>query len=187
VSLAAQEADGALAARAAGGDPDALDELVERCWARFYRVALGITALAADAEDAAQDAVMRLIERLGSFDPAKGDFSSWSYRLAANVAFDLVRSRARRAAEQLPGDAPAARADDPPSRAADGEMAALVLGEIASLPEQQRAVITLRDGEGLDTDEVARILSTTPGNVRAQLHYARRKVAAALAARGITA
>ncbi len=182
--MAGSRDDAELAARALAGSGDATEEIAARYWPRFYRVALGVLSSPADAEDAAQDALIRLLGRLSRFDASRGSFSSWAYRLAANVAIDRARDRSRaRMAPLAPGTESAVRGD-PARMAAEKEMVELVLGEISRLPEQQRAVITLRDGEGLDTAEVADILDSTPGNVRAQLHHARKRVAERLATEG---
>ena len=177
--------DAELVARAVADSREALEEIATRYWPRFYRVALGILSQPADAEDAAQDALIRMLDRLEGFDPARGGFPSWAYRLAVNVAVDRLRDR-RRGGPPVPLESvpPRSGGSDPAADAAEKEMLELVRRAISELPEQQRAVITLRDGEGLSTAEVASALESTPGNVRAQLYHARRKIAARLASGG---
>lgn len=179
------DGDAEVVARALADSEEALEEIAKRYWPRFYRVALGILSRPADAEDAAQDALIRLLERLSGFDPAKGAFASWAYRLAVNVAVDRLRERRRGGVTvALESVAPRSGGEDPARDVAEQETLELVRAAIAELPEQQRAVISLRDGEGRSTSEVASILSSTTGNVRAQLYHARKKVAARLASKG---
>ena len=114
--------------------------LFRRYWPRFFRVALGVVPQPADAEDVAQDALIRLLGRLGGFDPARGAFSSWAYRLVVNVALDRLRDRRRRRDEApLDRARPDGAAEGPSAAAERREMVALVMSSIDELPEQQRA------------------------------------------------
>jgi len=181
---AAGDADARLLAGLRRADPDAINELVERYAARAYRVAIRITRNAADAEEAVQDALWNGIRNADSF---RGDaaFGSWFYRIVANAACQKVRRTAHRRVEisleqALPrfheDGAPevlvdwSGRLDDPAVRS--GVRAALSAA-IDDLTPDYRAVVVLRDLEGLTVAEAAAAMGITIANAKTRLHRAR--------------
>lgn len=182
--IRAETADARLLAGLRRGDPDAVNELVERYAARAYRVAIGITRNAADAEEAVQDALWNGIRNADSF---RGDaaFGSWFYRIVANAAYQKVRRTAHRRVEisleqVLPrfheDGAPevvvdwSGRLDDPAVRS--GVRAALSAA-IDDLTPDYRAAVVLRDVEGLSVAEAAAAMGITIANAKTRLHRAR--------------
>src|SRR5690242_13021601 len=79
-------------------DPDAAERLVERYGDRVYRLAMRITGLKEDAEEAAQDALWTIARKVNMF---KGEsaFGSWIYRITANAAYQKLRTRRQKSAE----------------------------------------------------------------------------------------
>src|SRR5580698_6211036 len=82
--------------RVLGGDRDAYGVLMERHFARVFRVAFRITGNHHDAEEATQETFLRAYDQLPGFRRTAG-FGTWIYRIAMNCAFDLVRRRSHEA------------------------------------------------------------------------------------------
>ena len=162
-----------LVQRAQGGDQAAFQRLVERHGQRAYTLALRIVRSASDAEEVAQDALVRAWRSLPRF---RGDsaFSSWLYRIIARRAFDratvLKGRRAREMGAEGIEDLPAAGADpDPQAR----ERAMRLERLVAQLPEVPRTVVTLYYYQDRSVAEVARILQMPENTVKTHLSRAR--------------
>jgi RNA polymerase sigma-70 factor (ECF subfamily) len=175
-----------LIRRAAGGDRRAFDRLVVVKRERVVRTAYQVTGDLEDARDVAQSVFLRLWHVLPRFDPGQR-FDTWLYRITVNAAIDLLRTRGPKGFLQpLPDDLSLLGADgDEREPAAE---AALDLQELqrafahlaARLSPKQRAAFVLREIEGLETVEVARILDVTESTVRNHLLQARRTLRAGL-------
>ncbi|HEY3099056.1 MAG TPA: RNA polymerase sigma factor [Methylomirabilota bacterium] len=158
-------------------DPDAERDLVERYGARAYRVAIGITRNAADAEAVAQNALGSALEKLDTF---RGDaaLGAWLYRVVTTAACETVRPTLRRRADisledVLPGPKVedwSPRVEDPAIRS---RVASVLGAAIDDLSPEDRAVVILRDVEGLTLAEAAISMDMTVANARARLHRAR--------------
>jgi len=177
--------DGALVAALRRGDPTAAEDLVAAYGDRACRLATRITRNAQDAEEAVQDAFLSVIRKIDSF---RGDatFASWIYRIVANAAYQSCRRHRRRSADVsldklLPvfdqhgrHVAPIAdwsmSVDDP---AHQTELRMVLSSAIGELPADYRAVVLLRDVDGLSNQEVAETLGLTVVNVKARVHRAR--------------
>jgi RNA polymerase sigma-70 factor (ECF subfamily) len=164
------------------GDSIAAERLVARYGKRAYRLAMGITRNAADAEEVVQDALWSVIRRIDTF---RGDarFGSWLYRIVANAALAKLRQRASRRREitfdelsPALDDGSAGPADlsgpldDPAIRC---ELRAALTTAIDALSPPYRAVVVLRDVEGLPIAEVARSVGIPLANAKTRLHRAR--------------
>jgi RNA polymerase sigma-70 factor (ECF subfamily) len=177
--------DGPLVAALRRGDPTAAEDLVAAYGDRAWRLATRITGSAQDAEEAVQDAFLSVIQKIDTF---RGDsaFRSWLYRIVANAAYQRCRRRRGRGTdisldELLPvfdehgrHVAPVAdwslRVDDP---ACQTELRMALGAAIEELPADHRAVVLLRDVEGLSNQEIADALGFTSVNVKTRLHRAR--------------
>ncbi|MBI2205093.1 MAG: sigma-70 family RNA polymerase sigma factor [Candidatus Rokubacteria bacterium] len=167
------------------GEAKAVEELVDRYGGWIYRVAVRVVGDPRDAEEIAQDVLLTVARKIGTF---KGEaaFSSWLYRIAANAAYERVRAR-RSARQEIALDAvlPAFDAEgrhigpvvdwsrDLENPAVAAEMRAGLERAIAALPDEYRAVLVLRDVEGLPNEEVARALGLSVPAVKSRLHRAR--------------
>jgi RNA polymerase sigma-70 factor (ECF subfamily) len=169
--------------RARAGEDRAFALLVERHERMVLRTALALLGRLDDAQEAAQDAFLRLHKYLDRFDETR-ELGPWLYRVVVNVCHDLAR---RRAWKRLVPLDEAGHADHPglrlgPETLEDGVSRAqqrrLVQEALATLPPKERTVIVLRDIEGLATVEVARILGSSEGTVRSQACTARLKIKA---------
>jgi RNA polymerase sigma-70 factor, ECF subfamily len=167
-----------LLARAQGGDAEAFDGVVRRHLARARVVAMRLMQNAEDADDLVQDAFLRALERLGTFDLER-PFEPWFTRVLVNLGLDLLRRRAARATE--PHDvelvADEATADSQAERA---ELRQALRGALERLPARQRLIVSLFEIDGLGTGEVAERLGVTQVTVRWHLHQARQTLREAL-------
>ncbi len=168
-----------LVTRALAGDAAAFEEIVRRHERRVYGVARRLLGRPEDAEDAAQEAFLRLYRALGKLDPTR-PLAPYLYRITVNACRDLGRHRRRSGAvslEEVPAAAePAAPGTDPAEATRLAEERRIAAAALMALPERQRAALVLRDVQGLTTGEVARVLGTTEVTVRTQISRARLKV-----------
>ncbi|MFP6581785.1 MAG: sigma-70 family RNA polymerase sigma factor [Candidatus Hydrogenedentota bacterium] len=120
-----------------------------------------------DAQDAAQETLVRMLRNLAKYDPAR-PFAPWLYSIAMNVCRDQMRKRKRHHTEPIenvPSEKLAIAPDTVRKLTVDEQMAVLEAG-LATLPQKERAAIVLRDIEGLTTREVAQTLGTREQTVR---------------------
>lgn len=173
----------ALIRAAARGDRAAFDELVLSRRETVLRTAYQITGNREDALDVAQAVFLRLWKVLRRFD-VRRRFDTWLYRITVNAAIDYVREKGPRGVmEPL-----SAHASDVANGSRGGVESAIDLGRLqqaflrlaAALPPRQRAVIVMRDIEGIETPEIARILGVSESTVRNHLMQARRTLRAGL-------
>ena len=161
------------------GEPTAAERLVTTYGDRAYRLAIRITGNRADAEEVVQDALWAAVRKIDAF-RGESAFASWLYRIVANGACQKIRRRRT----DISLDEFTAMLDDDGSREADwsarvedpalqSELRKVLTAAIAALPIDYRAVIVLRDVEGLSTREVADTLGLTIVNVKTRTHRAR--------------
>ncbi len=175
--------EAALIRAAAQGDAHAFEQLVRLKRDRVVRTAYQVTGDLEDARDVAQGVFLRLWRVLPTFDP-KRRFDTWLYRITVNAAIDHLRSRGGRGVElPLPEDPSALGFVSNPSAEERLDLAALqrVFQRLAEgLAPRQRAVFVLREIEGLETPEIARILEVSESTVRNHWMQARRILREAL-------
>jgi RNA polymerase sigma-70 factor (ECF subfamily) len=183
--------DEALIRATLGGDEGAFRELVERYKARAFGVASGIVGNRDDALDVVQESFVKAYFKLKEFRFGSG-FYTWFYRLLVNQAIDRWRKTSRSGEVPLdegwlPGDAtppdPLARPETPEEAAMNRELGTILQEAIAALPEHHRAVIILREVEGMAYEDIAKTLRCSTGTVMSRLHYAREKLKNALGRR----
>jgi len=166
-----------LIRKAAAGERRAFEDLVLRKREQVVRTAYQITGNLEDAKDVAQGVFLRLWRVLQRFDLTRR-FDTWLYRITVNAAIDHLREQGPKGFLQaLPDDA-GDRVADPARPAHEAiDLASLqkaFLRLAARLAPKQRAAFVLKDMEGLDTAEVARVLGVTESTVRNHLLQARR-------------
>ena len=180
--------DEELVRRARDGDREAFRELVERYQRKIGSLALGMLRDREDALDVVQEAFTKAYQSLDRF---KGDagFYTWVYRIAMNLCIDHQR-RGAKAPQPLSehrtvdgdredrlGTVPdVSEHGDPYRRARDAEIAQGVSRAIGELTPEHRAVIVLREVEGLSYEEISQVLDCPKGTVMSRLHYARRQL-----------
>jgi RNA polymerase sigma-70 factor, ECF subfamily len=148
-----------------GSEPD-LEELFHRHWPRAYRAAFLIVHDHAAAEDIAQEAFMSAIRTLHRFDRSR-PFAPWLGRIVANRAIDWTRARAAR--REAPGDLPERPA---PVEVAGPGYTEEVLGALATLSAEHRAVVVMRFLLEYTPGEIAEALELPRGTVNSRLRRA---------------
>lgn len=173
---------------AVAGDDAAFRELLERYKKRAYGVALGIVGDPDEAQDVVQDAFIKAYYNLKEF-RFGSNFYTWFYRLLVNQAIDRWRKTARAAAvsldetwlsEESSPPETVAFPRTPEELAGNRELSEALGRAIGALPEYHRAVIVLREVDGLAYEEIAAVLKCSVGTVMSRLHYARAKLREAL-------
>jgi RNA polymerase sigma-70 factor, ECF subfamily len=141
--------------------------------------ALRLLGHADDAKDAAQEVFLRLFKYAASLDPDQ-PMAPWLYRVTVNVCRDAVRQRmaARRVfASDDPADHPGGAIDGAIENGMLTSQRRRVMREaLAEMPERERLALVLRDIEGLETHEVARMLGTSEVTVRTQVSRGRLRL-----------
>ena len=163
--------DATLVQRCLAGDTAAFDELVERHRRQVYQVCYRFVNNHEDASDLAQDAFLRAYRALHTF---KGNsaFSTWLYRVAVNVCLNRV-SEKRAAAEPIDQrEHQDVRGELPDRGVLRREQAAAIRAAIARLPKKQRATMILRMYHELPHEQIAAILGSSVGAVKANFFHA---------------
>jgi RNA polymerase sigma-70 factor, ECF subfamily len=162
--------------RAQGGDTLAFDELARRFRARLVHWLRQRTGCWADAEDIAQQALLRAFQRINQHDQQR-PFSVWLYKIAGRVAID--HARGTRPEPGLDARALVDRGDADPERSAVEGETRDNLWSIARrvLSESQYSALWLRYAEEMPIDDVATVLGRTSISTRVLLHRARRRLA----------
>ncbi|HLB12718.1 MAG TPA: sigma-70 family RNA polymerase sigma factor [Dehalococcoidia bacterium] len=152
-------------------DPRAYEELVRRYQRRLYNLAGRLTGDREEAEDLAQEALVRAYVALPRF--RKGErFSPWVYKIAVNLCINYLRRRKTLVA--LNDQAPFVDRSPTPEQSLErGETQATVQKAILALPEQYRAVILMRHQQELSYSEIAEALGLPLGTVKTHLFRAR--------------
>lgn len=165
-----------LVRAAAKGRTEAFEELVRLHEKKVYALTLRMCGNPEDARDAAQEAFLSAWRGLPSFRGEAG-FSTWLYRLASNAAIDQLR-RNRRQREEASLDAGEMDTPDQspgPQEAAEGsELQRAVADGLASLSEDHRRILLLREYQALSYDEIAQTLDMDLGTVKSRISRARR-------------
>jgi RNA polymerase sigma-70 factor (ECF subfamily) len=160
-AAARTRSDAALIRAAERGSAGAVDELFRRHWPSAHRAAYLVVHDAAAAEDIAQEAFLSALRALGRFDRRR-PFGPWLHRIVVNRAIDFTRARALRRETGA----------EPPDHAAEPQQAPpdeTLLGALAALGPEQRAVIVLRHLLGYTPGEIAAMLELPRGTVNSRL------------------
>lgn len=179
-----------LLARLRAGDETAYEEVVRRHAGLLLQVARRLLGNDEDAQDAVQECLLSAFRSIESFQ-GQARLSTWLHRIVVNASLMRLRKRRRTHEVSIEALLPRYREDghavEPPApwRADVAGLEAAEIREkvrqcIDQLPEAYRAVILLRDIEGLDTEETARLLDATRTAVKVRLHRARQALRALL-------
>jgi RNA polymerase sigma-70 factor (ECF subfamily) len=182
-----ERSDGELVRDSRRGDKEAFRELVERYQRKIVAIALGMVHNPDDALEIAQETFVKAFESLGSF-KGESSFYTWLYRIVVNRAIDFRRRERRRptvALEDRGGSGSGEgyqevlkeeRLTDPYHQAQAHEIGDRVTAAINELTPDHKAVILLREVEGLSYEEISRVMQCSKGTVMSRLHYARKKL-----------
>lgn len=169
--------------RAQAGDRAALAQMVTAWQDRIYNTMRKMAADEHEAMDLTQEAFGRAIERLESFRGESAPFS-WMYRIAMNVALGRLRQKKRQRTMSASGDDRDGRADGvlerspdasagPSEQAETRERGELVREAMQRLDEQQRALLVMRDVDGMDYQQIAELLEAPLGTIKSRIFRAR--------------
>ena len=171
-----------LVARSRAGDSAAFSTLLRRYESKIFRLAMNITQNREDAEDVLQEAFFKAYEHLDQFQ-GNSKFYTWIVRIAVNQA--LMKLRKRKSDRSVSLDEQidtgedmvvreiAAWDPDPEERYSQDELSTILTEAIDELAPIYRTVFTLRDVEGLSTEETAEVLDLTVPAVKSRLLRAR--------------
>ena len=170
--VAAESEEGRLVARCQEGDRQAQETLVRHCQDRVYRLAYRLLGHREEALDACQETLVAMLRTLPTF-RGHAQFQTWLYRVTTNVC--LMRRRHLKARTRLIAAAAAEppQEQDPESAALRREAQEAVREHLRRLPAQFRAVVVLRELEGMSYEEIAGILRVPVGTVQSRLSRGR--------------
>jgi len=178
-----------LVKRVRSGDQRAFKLLVERYQRKVYAVALGMLKDKEEAMDVSQEAFVKVYKYLDHF---KGDssFYTWLYRITVNICIDVMRRKGSAGGdpvefdESIDNDLSEARigalgsrlGTNPQKSALRRELAEKIQEALAAVPEKHRAILLLREIEGMSYEDLSRTLDIPKGTVMSRLFHARAKV-----------
>ena len=178
-----ERSDAELVRLAREGDRGAFQELVERYQRKIYAVLLGMLHDPDAAWETSQETFLKALRSLDQF-KGESSFYTWLYRIAVNLAIDYQRREGRKpllgvtdeVVEAQQGLQDDMRRDDPFRRVTNREIGERVRAAIDQLTPEHRAVILLREVEGLSYEEISRVMECAKGTVMSRLHYARKRL-----------
>ncbi len=184
-ALEQQAAFAQLLEHARTGDSLALDQIMILSQRRVVSIAWRMLGNEDDARDATQEVFLKAFKYLKSFDRER-DFYGWLHGITINVCRDYMRKRKQRADHFSSIEAAREEgmleglvsADDAGEAVMRAQQKALIGHALAKLTDKERAVIVLRDLEGLPANEVAQMLNTSAGTIRAHSSSGRAKIKA---------
>ncbi len=181
-----------LVRRVQEGDHEAFRALYTRYHRRAYAVAYGVVKNKQDALDVVQDGFVKVHKHIDKFQ-GTSSFYTWLYRIIMNLAIDHVRRRRNAKGmeyddrigrdEDVAGDGallPRILDANPAKTVIRRELLDRITAALAELPEYHRAVILLREVEGMSYEEMAQVLDVPKGTIMSRLFHARKKMQASL-------
>jgi len=177
-----------LVRRARRGDEEAFRELMVRYRKKVYSIAYGVVRNPETALDICQEVFIKVHRYLKSFQ-GSSSFYTWLYRISVNLSIDYLRKQSRHDTvdyddmllRREPDDAEAhivpTLLDQNPLEALDRkELSEQISNALDSLSPKHRAVLVLREVEGLSYEEISRIQKIQKGTVMSRLHHARKNI-----------
>jgi RNA polymerase sigma-70 factor (ECF subfamily) len=176
-----------LVRRCQAGDTEAFDELVTRYRIRVFSMIYNMVHSEQDAWDLAQDSFLKAWKSIKRF-RGRSSFYTWIYRIVMNVTIDWLRKKHVKGAGAEFDDAIELREIDPASKTVPKtealpyetmereEIRGRIDKAIAQLSPEQRAVILMKEIEGMQYHEIAEALGCSIGTVMSRLFYARKKL-----------
>jgi len=179
--------DAVLVEQCRQGDSEAMERLILKYQNRIYNVILKICANADDAAELTQETFVKVIENIDKFE-GRSSFYTWAFRIAVNLTLNYCQRSGRHGLKSLDAEddehyGQARRqlkeflnddsSPDPAAVAANKELCEIVLRALMKLDDAQRAVVILRDIEGMNYAQIADVLDIELGTVRSRLSRAR--------------
>jgi len=178
-----------LVERCRRGDRQAFRTLVERYQRKVYSLALGFVRDPEQAYDISQEAFLKVYRHLGSFQ-GSSSFYTWVYRITVNLCIDHRRKAGRSGGnaefdERIVHEEVGSPADslspqrlgfDPARALQNSELRQKILAALEQLSEQHRAVLLLREVDGLSYKEISDVMECPEGTVMSRLFHARKQM-----------
>ena len=176
------EQEAALVRRAQAGDQQAFADLALAHGQFVYNLALRSLGDAEEAQDIAQEALVRAWQGLPRF-RGQSQFRTWLYRIVTNLCYNRLprlRSEMNALGEDEVSELPAESQPDPLSGLEAAELSAFLHQQIDALPESQKLLVSLRFQQDLSYAEIAEVVSMPIGTVKTGLFRARERLRQAL-------
>jgi RNA polymerase sigma-70 factor (ECF subfamily) len=182
--------DAVLVKRCWQGDSAAMERLILKYQNRIYNVILKICADPDDAAELTQETFVKVIENIDNFQGRSG-FYTWAFRIAVNLTLNHCQRSTRltfrsldanqekyygRAAQVLKEFLSDDNSPDPAAVAQNNELYEIAVKSLMKLDDAQRTVVVLRDIEGMNYNQIAKVLDIELGTVRSRLSRARSKL-----------
>jgi len=179
--------DSVLVRQSQGGDTTAMERLILKYQSRIFNVIIKMCGNPDDAAELTQETFVKVIESIDKF-KGRSSFYTWLFRIAVNLTLNYCQRHARILTRSLDAEEPEPdgtaesllkdllsdeRAIDPATVAQSRELCDLARESLLKLEEPQRAVIVLRDIEGMNYNDIADVLNIEVGTVRSRLSRAR--------------
>ena len=182
--------DTVLVKQSQQGDSSAIERLILKYQNRIYNVILKICGNTDDAAELAQDTFVKVIEKIEQFEGRSG-FYTWVFRIAVNLTLNYRERRVKLGLKSLDGEDNGHNQQDrellkeflsddgspnPAVVAANKELYKIVLRALMRLEDSQRTVIILRDIEGMNYAQIAKVCGLELGTVKSKLSRARSRL-----------
>jgi RNA polymerase sigma-70 factor (ECF subfamily) len=169
------------------GDLDAMERLIIKYQNRIYNVILKICANVDDASELTQETFVKIIENIDGFE-GRSSFYTWAFRIAVNLTLNYCQRGLKRGYSSIDAESGEANSQakgalkeyledesspDPAKTVETDELYKIVLAALMRLDEDQRAVVVLRDIEGMNYAQIAKVLDIELGTVKSRLSRAR--------------
>ena len=185
--------DLSLVRRAQAGDQQAFTALVERYQRKAVGVALGLLKDREEAQDVAQEAFVKVYRYLDHF-KGEASFYTWLYRIVVNLSIDRRRRKGGEPSDQVefddaihsdedfePGMIGTQLGASPQKAALQAELMGQISAALDSIPEKHRAILLLREIDGMSYEDISKTLKIRKGTVMSRLFHARKKMQKMLA------
>jgi RNA polymerase sigma-70 factor (ECF subfamily) len=174
VKASEQRDDLELARRSQAGDTKAFNELVTKYRTKIFTMVCGMVRNEHDARDLAQEGFLKAWQSIHQFE-GRSSFYTWLHSITVNLTIYSLRRKGRREEVEL-NDAIPSFLPDPGVNYQRTEIREQVNAALAKLSREQRAVVVLKEVEGLQYHEIAEVLNLSMGTVMSRLFYGRKKL-----------
>lgn len=186
VNITAETEDVELVKRCQNGDTKAYNELVTRYRGKVYAMIYNMVRNEQDAWDLAQDGFLKAWKSIGHF-RGQSAFYTWLYRIMTNVTIDWLRKKQIQAGTEFddavelhnidPGSTTTPKSEPLPDvRMEQAEIRKRIDAALQKLSPEHRAVVVMKEIDGLQYNEIAEALDCSLGTVMSRLFYARKKL-----------
>jgi RNA polymerase sigma-70 factor (ECF subfamily) len=172
------------------GESLAMERLILKYQNRIYNIIRKMCGNADDAAELTQDTFVKIIESIDGFQ-GKSSFYTWAFRIAVNLTLNYCKRNSKFAAQSLDGANEGNNGQgkerlreiladtnlpDPAAVAANRELCEIIMRVLMMLDDEQRAVVLLRDVEGMNYAQIAEILNVELGTVKSRISRARGRL-----------